>query len=141
MLCPLSCCTFSANPQLKNVLIMQNVVQLMVQCMRKNKDDVKVLDSCIFVLANLAYDNVHCMTHIIELGAVDDVFAVIENHQKDLFVLKSSVCLICSWFCSEIRHTAMKLYTSDGFAFEPDAQLVEYKLYKTLWILTHSVGD
>ena len=34
------------------------------------------------------------MTHIVELGAVDDVFEVIENHQRDLFAVKSSLDLL-----------------------------------------------
>jgi len=84
----------SANPGLKNFLITQNTVKWMVQCMRNNKGDAKIVDACIFVLATLCYDHSATMSCIIELGAVTDVFEIMENHQKDIFVLKSCLDLL-----------------------------------------------
>jgi len=84
----------SANAQLKSVLLMQNIVGLMVQGLRKNKDDSKVLDSCLFCLANVAYDSAATVTYLIEMGAVDDVFEIIGNHEKNAFVIRSSMDLL-----------------------------------------------
>eukprot|EP01083_Nonionella_stella_P115236 341428_1 len=69
----------SSNNHLKTVLGMHNIIQLMIKCIRQNTDNVVVLDSCFYVLANLAYDHHANMTQIIELGGVDDIFGCIKT--------------------------------------------------------------
>ena len=84
----------SANNHLRTVLGMHNIIQLMIKCIRENMKNVKVLDSCMYVLANLAYDNIQNMTQIIELGGVDDVFNVIKLHMKHVLLMRSCLDLL-----------------------------------------------
>ena len=84
----------SVNNHLKTLLGMHNMIQLIIKCIRENDDDIRVLDKCMYVLANLAYDHNQNMTQIIELGGLDDVLKCCKQHIKHKLLMQSCMDLL-----------------------------------------------
>ena len=76
----------SGNNRLKTVMAMHNIIALMIRCIRANPESIEILDTCVYVLANLAYDHYATMTQIIELGGIDAIFAIISRHSSSSFL-------------------------------------------------------
>lgn len=106
----------TVNAQVKTLLGMHNVIELLLQILRSNMKDAAIADKILYCLANLAYNHGINMTQIIELGGIDDILKVCSLHLKKGKLMQTMLDLMSNLMHNSDKNRTLICFKGGGKA-------------------------
>ena len=100
--------------RMKTLLGMHNVIQLILECMRRHPMAIELLNKCCFALGHLAYNNSANVTTIVELGGVSDIIALMDRHVNSDGLMATALDLICNLCHNSDKNKTMICISGGG---------------------------
>eukprot|EP00455_Lapot_gusevi_P038794 TRINITY_DN4348_c0_g3_i3.p1 TRINITY_DN4348_c0_g3~~TRINITY_DN4348_c0_g3_i3.p1 ORF type:complete len:812 (-),score=254.63 TRINITY_DN4348_c0_g3_i3:285-2669(-) len=86
----------ASNDHVKDLIRMQQGIELIIECMRTYPDDAPMLDKCCYTLANLANNCPANITTFIQAGGMEHVISALNNHADHLDLCESATILLAN---------------------------------------------